>query len=389
MVQQNLFVDTQLSELELDVPPLTQAAVTWQRDSILFSSCNEDSNSELRAFGDLRGKHVLSITAGGGRVLNLLAAKPESIWAVDLNPAQNYLLDLKVAAMRALDHGAYLGFLGVRDCDARWLTYGRFVRERLSAPTRDFFDAQPDLIRAGVVFAGRLEKYLRKLSAILQWTHSLGVRRVFACEDIEEQRRLLRKLDTPLFRFVAEMCCRRSVLAAFSGDPGFYRYVPRDVALHRAIYGGVLEHFRHHLARNNPLMQLVFFGRFIDEAALPPYLNARTYPQIKEALENVRLITTTGTITQALEQAGSARFDAFSLSDISSYLDDAAHAQLFADTLACARPGAVLCSRSNIFHRALLPETEARLERDRALEQELAIADHSCVHRFVIGRVKA
>src|SRR5688572_12482831 len=102
---QDFVVDTQTGEL---VEPLTRVAVDWKRDSILFSSCNEDSGSELRAFGDLTGKHVLCITAGGGRVLNLLVTRPAVIWAVDLNPAQNSLLELKVAGMRALDHEAYL-----------------------------------------------------------------------------------------------------------------------------------------------------------------------------------------------------------------------------------------------------------------------------------------
>ena len=48
--------------------------------------------------------------------------------------------------------------------------------------------------------------------------------------------------------------------------------------------------------------------------------------------------------------------DAFSLSDISSYLDDAAHAQLFQSVLTAARPAAKIVSRSNIHHRPLTPE---------------------------------
>ena len=157
--------------------------------------------------------------------------------------------------------------------------------------------------------------------------------------------------------------------------------------MHRVIYGGVIEHFTHHLARNNPLMQLVFFGRFIHEPALPAYLNAATYAQIRDALHKVRLVIRTATINEVLAEAGPAAFDAFSLSDISSYLDDVAHDRLFADTLAAARDGAIVCSRSNLHHRPLRHEHEKRLTRDHELERELSIADHSCVHKFVIGRV--
>jgi hypothetical protein len=48
----------------------------------------------------------------------------------------------------------------------------------------------------------------------------------------------------------------------------------------------------------------------------------------------------------------------------------------------------VLCSRSNIYHRALLPEQAARIERATALERQLAIDDHSCVHEFLVGTIR-
>ena len=374
--------------LEGRTPAPAPVGVNWAHDSIIFSACNEDSGSELRAFEDLSGKNVLCITAGGGRVLNLLVARPKLIWAVDLNPAQNHLLEFKVAGVRALDHDAYLRLLGVRDCRERLTTYQQQIRVQLSPAAQRFFDAHPAIIEGGILFQGRLERYLLKLSKVMQVMAPLGLRRLFECDDLEQQRRWLDKVDTRLFRAVAETCCRRGMLRAFSGDPGFYRYVPREIPLHRVIYRGVIEHFRHHLARDNSLMQLVFFGRFIYEPALPAYLNADTYDRVRDALAQVRLVQITATLNHALAQAGPEAFDALSLSDVSSYLDDQAHDRLFTEALVSSRPGAVLCSRSNIHHRPLRAEHEARLMRDRALERELAIADHSCVHKFVIGRVR-
>jgi S-adenosylmethionine-diacylglycerol 3-amino-3-carboxypropyl transferase len=360
--------------------------VLWARDSILFSSCNEDTACELRALGDLAGKRVFAVTAGGGRVLNLLVGRPAEIVAVDLNPAQNHLLELKMAGLRALDHASYLRFLGVRPAADRAATYQR-LRGALSAAARAFFDAHPDLIERGVLLEGKLERYLRRVAAALRVLHPLGISRLFSFDDLEEQRRFVDRLDRPRFRAVAQLACRRTMLRLFSGDPGFYRHVPAEVSLHRAIYGGVMEHFRHRLARDNPLMQLVFFGRWIREEALPIYLNAATFDQVKTALETTRVVQVTSLVGEALASSREAPFDAFSLSDISSYLDDAQHARLFDDVLAAARPGARICSRSNIHHRPLTAAQAARIARDRALEDELAIADHSCVHRFVVGGV--
>jgi S-adenosylmethionine-diacylglycerol 3-amino-3-carboxypropyl transferase len=367
--------------------PERAVGVVWDRERILFSSCNEDTNSEHSAFGSLEGRRVFCVTAGGGRVLSLLPARPAEIWAVDLNPAQNHLLELKVESMRALDHASYLRFLGVRRAIDRLRTYDR-LRPQLSSAARRFFDHDPALIDGGVLLQGRLERYLKRVALALRLAEPIGTRRLFAFNDIEAQRRFLGRLDRKWFRAIAELMCRRSTLQAFSGDPGFYRYVPRSVPLHRVIYDGMLMHFRCHLARDNPLFQLIFFGRWIHEPALPIYLNAATYDRARAALGDVRLVTVTGMVSSTLADAGPGAFDAFSLSDISSYLDDDAHGALFDHVLRAARPGAKLCSRSNIVHRPLSREQALAVQRDSALERRLAISDHSCVHKFLAGTIR-
>src|SRR5208337_395848 len=70
--------------------------VKWKKFNrrINYSSCNEDTSSEIRALNLNSKNRVLCIAAGGGRVLNLLADNPGEIWAVDVNPCQCYLLEL-------------------------------------------------------------------------------------------------------------------------------------------------------------------------------------------------------------------------------------------------------------------------------------------------------
>jgi S-adenosylmethionine-diacylglycerol 3-amino-3-carboxypropyl transferase len=361
--------------------------VAWQRGTIVFSACNEDSLSEIRAFGSLEGKRVLCVTAGGGRVLNLLARMPKFVCAVDLNPAQNALLELKIAGMRALDHTGYLEFLGVRPAARdRAATYER-LRPRLSDGAQGFFDANLALIQDGVLMQGKLERFLRRLAKVVRLGHPLGLSQLFSFEDIAQQRAFMTRWDTLLWRTLAQNLARRWVMQVFSGDPGFYRYVPEHIPLHRAIYDRVHQYFWNHLARENALLQLVFFGRYVYEPALPIYLNAATYERTRAALERVQIETITARVDDALEYGASEPFDAFSLSDISSYLDDEAHARLFERVLRAARPGAALCSRSNIHHRPLQAQQARRIERDTALEHQLAVDDHSCVHEFLVGKI--
>lgn len=375
-----------MSRAQADPAGAPLEPVSWARGTIVFSACNEDSRCEIEAFGSVEDKRLVCVTAGGGRVLNLIAGKPAEIWAVDLNPAQNALLELKIAGMRELDHAAYLAFLGVRPSAQRLATYDR-LRRRLSPGAQSFFDANASLLSGGVLMQGKLEQFLSRLAKLMRLAHPLGLSRLFSFSDLAEQRRFLGRPDMFLWRTIAKNVARRWIMRVFSGDPGFYRYVPTDIALHRAIYDRVYGYFWHHLARENPLMQIVFFGRYVYEPALPIYLNAASYERTKAALEHVHIEPITATLHDALDYGASQAFDAFSMSDISSYLDDAAHHDLFEHVLGAARPGAILCSRSNIHHRPLAAEQALRIERDLALEQKLAVDDHSCVHEFLVGKI--
>jgi S-adenosylmethionine-diacylglycerol 3-amino-3-carboxypropyl transferase len=362
------------------------ASVAWNKESILFSACQEDSRSELAALGPLHGKQVFAVTAGGGRVLNLLIDKPRSITAVDLNPAQNALLELKIAAVRGLDHGAYLRFLGVRDADDRLATYERHLRHQLSAGARRFFDGIPKAIGAGILFQGKMEKYLRLGAKVLKLGHPFGLKKLLDATNLDEQRVAMARWETPFWKSVAHLVANKHLIARLSGDPGFYRNLPPEPPLHEVLYERVHRHLRHNLLRENSFLQLVLHGRYVYEDVLPIYLNASTFGQIKSALDETSIDIQTTTVTEALA-ASAAGFDAFSISDICSYLDPEPNHHLFELVLSKAKAGARLCSRSNIFHRPLAADHAARVRREPELEARLSLHDHATVHEFVVGEI--
>ena len=60
------------------------------------------------------GDAVLAVAEGGDRILRMLAARPRRVAVVDRVPDQRYLLDLKLAGVKALPHAEYLEFVGLR-----------------------------------------------------------------------------------------------------------------------------------------------------------------------------------------------------------------------------------------------------------------------------------
>jgi len=361
-------------------------AIPWKKfsDRISYSSCNEDSHSELQALRLGAGKRVFCITAGGGRVLNLLHDRPQEIIAVDVNPTQNHLLELKLAAMRALSYQPYLAFLGVRKSSDRLKVY-QDLRSELSSAARAYFDARPKVVRNGVLFQGSLERFLVHVARIVHIVRPFWIKRLFSFNDIAEQRRFIAGWNTRVWRFVVETLCRRSFLEMFSRDPGFWRFVPPEVPLHRRIFDLIHRYLSNNLARESHLLQLVFYARYIYEPAMPIYLLPGSYERIREALQTTKVTIVTAPAATALANLGNASLDGYSIADISSYLSDSDFGILMDEIMRTARPGARLCSRGIFVHRALPSEHVHRVERDHNLEQQLALSDLAMVHEFLVG----
>jgi S-adenosylmethionine-diacylglycerol 3-amino-3-carboxypropyl transferase len=358
-----------------------------RRARMSYAACNEASFCELRSLRLGPGKRLFCVTAGGGRVLDLVAEGPDEVWAVDLNPSQNHLLELKVAGIRALTHGEFLEFLGVRPQRDRLSTYGR-LRGRLSDEARRYFDARPRVLAAGVIYQGLLERFLaRVVTPLIRLVRPFWVRRLMAATTLAEQQRLVREPGTRLWRALLSLLVRPRFLEWFSGEAGFWNYYPVGFKMHTRMVASIFDYLETHLARDNHLVSLVFCGRYINEQALPPYLQPDTFARLQTALGHTRLRLVTGTVGDALHHAPAQTFDAFSLSDINSYLDDVSFAGLFEQVLRTARKGARLCSRGILYHRDLPAEVARHLRREPELERAFARDDMSMVHAFVVGEL--
>jgi S-adenosylmethionine-diacylglycerol 3-amino-3-carboxypropyl transferase len=361
-------------------------AIPWKKFSgrISYSSCNEDSRSELKALHLGAGKRVFCITAGGGRVLNLLHDRPQEVVAVDVNPTQNHLLELKIAAMRALSYEPYLAFLGVRSARDRLKVYQN-LRSDLSDAAGAFFDANPQIVRRGALFQGSLERFLVHVARVSHVVRPIWINRLFKFDDIAKQRHFLDGWNTRAWRFVGETLCRRSFLEMFSRDPGFWRFVPPEVPLHKRIFDLMHRYLCNHLARDSHLLQLVFFARYIYEPAMPIYLLPGSFERIREALKTTRITIVTAPATAALADVADGSFDGYSIADVSSYLSDKDFGTLMDEIMRTARPDARLCSRGIFAHRPLPPDHARRVRRDHDLERQLSFDDVAMVHEFLVG----
>ncbi len=129
---------------------------------IRYANCWEDADVLCAALAPAPGKRLLSIASGGDNTLALLAEGADVV-AADLSPAQLAVVELKVAAIRHLDRGGTLEFLGFRDSPVpRTEVFGRLAGS-LSAGAKRYWRERPEILEAGVIHAGKFESYFRIL----------------------------------------------------------------------------------------------------------------------------------------------------------------------------------------------------------------------------------
>lgn len=306
-----------------------------------FTSANEDGATELAALRLGPADHVLCLTASGARPLDLLLGNPGKITAIDINPAQNELLRLKMAAYRTLDDEALYGFLGITACRHRETLF-QAVATELPPTSRTYWQGRRAAIRAGVWNAGRWERVLRfgaKGTRLLRGRH---IDALFAAATLEEQTQIWdQRFDDSLWHSAVRILSQRWFWTQVIGEPGgAFLPEPRiSEARLTSLFRRAASSF---FFRDSDLASLVFLGRRSLDGALPLHLQPEHLNTVRAGLDCIAIAD--AGLTE-LGRLYSRAFDAFSLSDFGSYCSQAAYDACWRGVLASARPGARFCER--------------------------------------------
>jgi S-adenosylmethionine-diacylglycerol 3-amino-3-carboxypropyl transferase len=354
------------------------------RRTLNYSSVNEDWRSEAAALRLDHSSSVLCITGAGDRPLDLLARGPARVTAIDIVPAQNHLLRLKIAAIDRLEYDDYVAFLGLVPATASWRdVVWRRLRNDLPGETRSFFDQRHNLIGSGVIYGGRWERFFKDVSSIARLLRGSFVRDLFGFTDINEQRHfILKQWDTVAWRMVYAAVCSTLTSRVFLGDPAFYAHVavkPGSLVYDRM--GAILQRY---LARENFMVSLLFQGR-LPMSDLPPYLTPEGHQYIRTRLDRLDIVTADLLDWMAAEQEGD--FTHYSLSDVPSYLTAEAFDRLLGHLVRIGPAGSRFVIRQFLTRYEPNDRVAGRISRKTDLECELMAADRSFVYNFLIGEV--
>ena len=116
---------------------------------LVYNTCWEDPQLDRCALDLGPDDNVLMITSAGCNVLDYALDEPNHIYAVDVNPRQNALLELKIAGIRNLEYEVFFDLFGRGRLKDFQSIYTRHLRPILSLEAKAYWD------RHTRFFAGR------------------------------------------------------------------------------------------------------------------------------------------------------------------------------------------------------------------------------------------
>lgn len=356
------------------------ARAALAHEIVRYAQVWEDCDLLRRALAVGPEDDVLSIGSAGDNVLALLLDDPRSVTALDLNPAQAALIELKLAAYRALAWPELVCLLGARDGHDRLDLYER-VRPLLTRRARRFWDHRPADVAVGVLHTGRLERYFetfrtRHLSSLVP---AEVVRELVTLDDRPAQRALFsRWFDTAPFRAVFDVYFGRETLARDGRDPSQFRFVA-DVDVAAMLW----ERFRYAScelpARDNFYLEYFLTGGYRDLDLGPPHLRRAHFETLRARVDRVELVV--AELGRHLAAVAPGHYSKANLSDLFEYLSPADSETLFGELAHALRPGGRIAYWNFLVPRAPTGPARARLRSHDATADALWRRDRAFFYR--------
>ncbi|RYG62944.1 DUF3419 family protein [bacterium] len=333
------------------------------RERILFGAVHEDAEIERLALQARRAAlksqqpmRAFSIASGGCTAISLLLEPDVEVVAVDVNPAQIYLCELKKAVLSQIEAATPLGNATV------WFDS---VEGELSPQAQEFWRSNRNLLRTGLNGCGLTERVMRTTACL--WKLWLGPQNMEALMTGD-----FSALRDPRWRLAFRWALHHFVLRLFyargyisSLPPGFSREIRRRIE--RSLT-------RFPIAQN-PYIQLTLRGQYgPNEISWPTYWQSQHRGLLRSRLSNLSLHTADA--ASFLESQPPQSFDFFALSNVLEVCSPSEQKRLLAAVARAAKPGALVCIRA-ILTRSAPQRWPTAFEVDERLTRQLLDRDRS------------
>ncbi|MER7110569.1 DUF3419 family protein [Streptomyces sp. NPDC000229] len=323
---------------------------------LVYNACWEDPALDRAALGIGPDDHVLVITSGGCNALDYLLAGARKVTAVDVNPRQNALLELKAAGVRRLSHAEFFELFGTGRSVRANEMYRDALRPDLSPFAQRYWDGY---IEAFTGRGWRNSFYYRGTSGFLAKGVMLVMRRfqglgpdleeLLAAPTLAEQRHIYESRLRDRLWSAARLGAQPLALSFAGVPPQQRREITEEYpgGTAQLIHDGFDAIFGRLPVADNYFWRAYITGSYT-ATCCPEYLKAANFPRLRDALPrlDVHTTTVTGFLTRTRPGPDVSKFVLLDHMDWMGWRDQAALAQEWQAILDAARPGARVIYRS-------------------------------------------
>jgi S-adenosylmethionine:diacylglycerol 3-amino-3-carboxypropyl transferase len=340
-----------------------------------FGLSQEDPLTEIKGLDLADGDSLLCIAGAGEVPLSISAMHHVSIVAVDASENQVHLCNIKKLAANLLEPAEAAGFLGYTRMTwmRRETLYHHKIAPLLPEEDLGFWRKNSKVISNGVIHAGKFEQFIQKASfpALL----IIGKRnfyRLFDCQSTADQ-------EDVFDRFFAGAILKTIFKTAF--HPRIYKNRGIDAAgMQHRQQGNIGDLFFNRFrsfccstpARDNFLLQYVFFRQSLFPGALPEYLKSENRETFLKNNQNIRFVSST--MENFLLQTHSGQFNKILLSNIGDWMPKETMTGLYNQVQEKTRPGCRIVLRY-IYLEHPVPGSAPFLKPDHHFGQALIKTD--------------
>ncbi len=328
---------------------------TVHGNNLVYNTCWEDPRLDRVALDLTPDDDVLVITSAGCNALDYTLVGPNHVYAVDMNPRQNALLELKKAAIRELEFDDFFRMFGEGFYSGVQNVYQPKLRPHLSERSRAFWDKRIrwfDNPKRSFYFRGTSGSFARMMNVYIDKVIKVRpqIERMLNAQSMEEQHavyydELYDKFWTGLVKFTMNRDTTMSML----GVPKAQR---RQIEDHYP--GGLVKYIQDCVEgvfvklpiKDNYFWRVYMNGSYTRECC-PEYLREENFNRLKQGQLD-RLTTHTDSVQGFLEKFDGT-ISRFILLDHMDWLSDHFFPYLEAEWQAIidkARPDARILWRS-------------------------------------------
>ncbi|MEQ8173380.1 MAG: BtaA family protein [Candidatus Eremiobacterota bacterium] len=351
-------------------------------NGLVFNQVWEDPEVDKKGWNINNNDIIVTITSAGCNALDYLLSSPELIYALDINPTQNYLLELKISAIKNLDYEAFWTFFGEAKSRSNRYNYYKYLRHDISDEAKRFWDKQIKSFQKGFYRCGHLGLALRVLRTYSKLM--VGGRRtiegILNTDNQEEYYRtkIRPRMLSPIGRYFAgnpfQLSCmgihkhQIDLLKKFN-YVDFSSYVEHILD---SMLGGDIP------VDDNYFLHMVIMGRYLNREVAPGYLREKNFDILKENIHKI----TIKNISQYdfLSGRPDNSVTKFNLLDSVDWMKKEQFINLFNEIYRTGTSESVIIFRSGLYNFVLPKEIKEKFIFDKEKSMMLHEQDRSGVY---------